>query len=328
MPSSIYNDIDTMGHIEISVYTTAMLNLWNENNIPGLVCPKAFALIKYGSIKNHQYYKPLMKAMLRLAKQQKYSKATPYSTLSEHKRTYALQALASALDQFPMMTDKEWLALIPSSERHRPLIVARFQAEIAKRRDPEGGIDLEAFVNDSQSVHRAPIQNAIIDGLQLLMATPLHEGQDSFNEIMAEFTKRGLFREKYNVLYTFACDMDILSVSIQGHDIKYIDVVDRLWAKIRAHPQKEELFKRLSEEMEDGYLHCGNGKMARLINVLVGFEEGFVIPLDPKEAFQNKIVELLPLPLEERTTRALQMFRDYSIKEDEQDAWLEALKQA
>ena len=52
-----------------------------------------------------------------------------------------------------------------------------------------------------------------------------------------------------------------------------------------------------------------------------------MIPLDPKEAFQNKIVELLPLPLEERTTKALQMFQDYSIQEDEQGAWLEALKQ-
>ena len=326
MPTSIYNNIDTMGHIEISVYTTAMLHLWNENDIPGLTCPKAFALIKYGSIKNHPHYKSLMKAMLLLAKQQKHSKGTPYLTLSEYKRTFALQALASALDQFPM-TDKEWLALIPNTDRLRPLIVDRFQAEIGRRRDPEGGIDLEAFVNDSQSVHRAPVQNAINEGLQLLLAGQVPEGLDSFNEIMAEFTNRGLFREKYTMLYTFACDMDLLSVSIQGTDHKYIDVMDHVWAKIRGHPQKEELFQRLSEELEDGYLHCGNGKMARLINVLVGFEEGFVIPLDPKEAFQNKIIELLPLPLEERTSRALQMFRDYSIQEDEQGAWLEALKQ-
>jgi len=260
-----------MGHIEISVYTTAMLNLWNENTSPGLTCPKAFALIKYGSIKNHAHYKDLMKAMLCLAMQQKNSKGTPYLTLSEYKRTYALQTLASALDQFPM-TDREWLALIPNTDRSRPLIVARFQAEIAKRRDPEGGIDLEAFVNDSQSVHRPPVQNAINEGLQLLLATPVPEGLDSFNEIIAEFTNRSLFREKYNVLYTFACDMDLLSVSIQGTDHKYIDVMDHVWAKIRSHPQKEELFKRLTEELEDGYLHCGNGKMARLINVLVGFE--------------------------------------------------------
>jgi hypothetical protein len=325
MPGSII-DIDTMGHIEISVYTTAMLHLWNENDIPGLTCPKAFALIKYGSIKDHPHYKPLINAMLLLAKQQKHSKSTPYLTLSEYKRTFALQALASALDQFPM-TDREWLALIPNTDRLRPLIVDRVQREIGRRRDPEGGIDLEAFVNDSQSVHRAPVQDAINEGLRLLMDTPLPEGFDSFREIMEEFKNRELFRVKHTILYTFASDMDLLSVSIQGQAIKYIDVVDHLWFKIRSHPQKEELFKRFTEELEDGYLHCGNGKIARLVNVLVGFEKGFVIPLDPREAFQNKILELLPLPIEERILRAPQMFRDYSIKEDEQDAWLEALKQ-
>jgi hypothetical protein len=319
-------DIKSMGHIEISAYTSSMLRLWLDNDLPGLNGPKAFALIKYGSIRNHPNYSDLMKAMLQLHKQQKNSKASPYHTLSESKRTNALQALASALTPFPI-TDRDWLNLIPSTDRHRSLIVDRFQAEIGKRRDPEGGIDLEAFVNDSQSVHRAPVQNAINDGLQRLMALPINTNMDAFNEIMAEFREKGLFREKYPILYTFACDMDLLSVSIQGQSIKYIDVVGHLWTKIRTHSQREELFRRLTEELEDGYLHCGNGKIARLINVLVGFEEGFVIPLDPKEAFQNKIVELLPLPLEERTTKALQMFQDYSIQEDEQGAWLEALKQ-
>jgi hypothetical protein len=316
-----------MGHIEISVYTSSMLTLWLEQELPGLNCAKAFALIKYGDIKSSPYYKSLMEAMLRLYKQQHHSKATPYHTLSEYKRTYALQALDSALDQFPM-ADTEWLALIPNTDRMRVRIMERYRRSIGLRRDPEGSIDLEAFANDSQSVHRAPVQNAINEGLNILMSTPVPDGLDSFNEIIREFTSRELFREKYTMLYTFACDMDILSVSLNDTTYKYIDVVDHLWAKIRSHPQKEELFKRLSEELEDGYLHCANGKIARLINVLVGFEEGFVIPLDPREAFQNKIVELMPLPMEERTSRAMQMFRDHSIQEDEQGAWLEALKNA
>jgi hypothetical protein len=326
MPSLV-STINSMGHIEISVYTSSMLNLWLEQNLPGLNCAKAFALIKYGNIKNSPHYKALMEAMLRLYKQQHHSKETPYNTLSEYKRTYALQALDSALNQFPM-DDEEWLALIPTTDRLKGRIMERYRRSIGSRRDPEGSIDLEAFANDSQSVHRAPVQNAINEGLRVLMASPLPEGLDSFNEIMREFTSRGQFREKYTMLYTFACDMDTLSVSLNDSTYKYIDVVNHLWAKIRNHSQKEELFKRLSEEMEEGYQYCANGKIARLINVLVGFEEGFVIPLDPREVFQNKIAELIPLPLEERTSRAMQMFRDYSIREDEQGAWLEALKSA
>lgn len=325
MPSAKYNDVEAMGPIEIATYTSSMLHLWIDQALPTMNCAKAYALIKYGHIQNHLHYKVLMTAMLRLHKQQRFSKATPYETLSEGKRAFAIQSLNSALEQFPM-ADEDWLALIPVTDRWHIRILERWNQQIGFRRDPEGSIDLEAFARDSQSVHRSSVQKALLEGLQLIQTYPVPDSLDAFNEIMNEYTKRGLFRPKHAICYIFAIDMDTLSVSLQEQTYSYLDIVTHLWAHIRSHSCREELVKRLMEELEEGHLHCGNGKMARLVNVLSGFEDLVPCLVDSHELFQNKIVELLPLPTTERIMRAQLLFREFSIQEEEQGAWLEALE--
>ena len=325
MPSIKYPEIETMGQIEISLYTSSMLHLWTQQNLPTMNCAKAYALLKYGALQTHPEYKTLMAAMLRLHKQQRFIKATPYETISEGKRAYALEALQQALDHFPM-ADQEWLDMIPPTDRWHTRILERWNEHIGFRRDPEGSIDLEAFARDSQSVHRSSVQKALQEGLQLIMSYSVPDRLDAFNEIVDEYRARGLFRPKHAILYNFAIDMDTLSVALEDQTYSYLDVVSHLWAHIKTHSCREELFKRLMEELEEGYLHCGNGKMARLVNVLSGFEEVVPCLVDSHELFQNKIVELLPLPTSERITRAQQLFRDYSIQEDEQGAWIEALE--
>jgi hypothetical protein len=149
---------------------------------------------------------------------------------------------------------------------------------------------------------------------------------DAFSEIMDEARTRDIFRPKHAVMYAFACDCDVLQVALEDQTVQYMVAVDHLWAHIRSHKDRDELVKRLFEELEDGYLHCGNGKLARLINVLSGFEEVDIDPIDTHELFQNKIVELIPLPIEERTSRVRQLFSEYKIQEEDQRPWLEALE--
>ena len=326
MPTvSVFNEIDTMGPIDIAVYSSSMLRLWIEQGFPGLDCPKAYALLKFGKLQAHPYYKYLLKAVLRLHKQEKNTKATPYHTLSEHKRSYALWALNNALEQFPMR-DHQWLALIPRFDHWRKTILARYEDHFTFRRDPEDGIDLEALAHDRQSVHRASVQTALTNGLKILYSYPIPDSMDAFNEIMDEARTRGLFRPKHAIMYVFACDCDLLQVALEDQTVQYMKVVDHLWAHIRIHKHRDELVKRLFEELEDGSLHCGNGKIARLINVLSGFEEVGMCPVDAQELFQNKIVELIPLPIEERTSRVRQLFSEYKIQEEDQKPWLEALE--
>ena len=69
---------------------------------------------------------------------------------------------------------------------------------------------------------------------------------------------------------------------------------------------------------------CSNGKMARLVNVLQGFDETLEAEA-PKEVFQFRIAALRKRPLAEREAAARELFREFNIAEAEHTAWLEPL---
>lgn len=306
----IYIHISAM---EIAVNTSSMIHLWIEQGLPTMNCARAFALLKYGSIQDHPFYGPLLLSVTRLAKHHHNGVTSP------KKLTRATESLALNLAQFP---ERDWLALIPDTDRMRPLILERANLDIGFRRDPVGSIDLEAFARDPESVHRSSVQDTLQQGLDLLMAIPLVPGMNAFHEILNEYISANLFRSKRPVCKALALDLDTLSVQIGVKTIVYTDLLDHLWAYIRAHEHKDALVKRLMEELEEGLDSCGNGKVSRLINVLAGFEEGLTSS-DLQEVFQSKMAALRSLP--DRLQQAQELFREYAIPVDQQTAWLLAL---
>jgi len=302
--------------MEIAVNTSAMIHLWIEQALPTMACARAFALLKYGSIQDHPYYGPLLLSVARLAKHQQNGVTSP------KKLTRATESLALNLAQFPQ---EDWLSLIPDTDRLKLMIVERANLEIAFRRDPKGSIDLEAFARDPQSVHRSSVQDTLQQGLDFLMGIPITSPLDAFNEIMAEYTNANLFRLKRPVCLALATDIDTLSVQLESRLVVYADLVNHLWSYIRTHEHKDELVKRLMEELEEGVNTCGNGKVSRLVNVLAGFEDG-IGTADLQSVFQTKMAALYSLT--DRLTQAQELFREYAIPEDEQESWLCALEES
>jgi hypothetical protein len=72
---------------------------------------------------------------------------------------------------------------------------------------------------------------------------------------------------------------------------------------------------------------CAQGHLSRLANVLVGFEEGALAPVNPKELFQNEISLLAgkDMPEEVKMKEAIALMDTYTIPEEERQAWLDAL---
>jgi len=305
--------------MEIAVYTSALIHYWNDQMLPGQACAKAFALLKYGALESDDAYENLYEAIRTIAKYQTNGVTSP------RKKAHAIEALNAALEPYPQT---DWFDLIPESERLLPLIRARRDLTIGLRRDPENSIDLEAFGKDPQSVHRSSVQSQILKGLETLRTFPIPIKQDAFNEILGEYMMRDLFRYNRTICYTLAVDYDTLCVQLESETVRYSELVDRVWAYIQAHIHRAELVKRLLEELEEGHAHCGNGKVARLMNVLVGFESSMTTIIDPKELFQNKIGDLVLLPLEDRSKRAQELFLEYNIDQEEWSSWLTALQEA
>lgn len=196
-------------------------------------------------------------------------------------------------------------------------------------RDPEGGIDLQAFATDSENVHRSSVQTTTQKGLDVLMRRQTLIDQETLPEIIAAFQIKEHVR--------FGTDAKDKAITELTNDyyitvafgVSYGDVLDRVWATIRQKDEPNQLIRRLAQEICEGYKKCVNGKIARLVNVLRGFDEeldnAMTGGMAPREAFQAKFATLLRLPIAERRSAALEIFQEYQIPEAERPTWLEPL---
>ena len=191
-------------------------------------------------------------------------------------------------------------------------------------RDPVGEVDLRAFGQDTQSVHRSAIQSSTEAGLGVILARPLGQGQNTMPEITTAFNAVK-FINRARVLQELKNDIGARNLVAFNHTFKV--VLDHVWATIRTHEHKGELVRRLFQELYGGIGMCSNGKMCRLLCVLQGFDDQ-VVAVVSRDAFQSKFATLAKLPMAQRAAAAQTVFNDYKIPEAERDAWLEPLLEA
>ena len=112
-------------------------------------------------------------------------------------------------------------------------------------------------------------------------------------------------------------------------DRLYGRVLEGLWALIEQQPEevRKELKNRLWEEANESVGMCCEGHIARLVNVMAGFDEAFKPRVSIGEAIQSKIAEIagLGIPTEEKVARARAYLTELALSAAEQAPWLEAL---
>jgi hypothetical protein len=218
-------------------------------------------------------------------------------------------------------------AMDPAEIERRRLFAIRLREEpVVFKRDPEGGIDLAAFATDMQNIHRSSVQTSTQKAVAQLMLRYIDPDQDTLPEIIKDLQDpkkiriTGVTREK--VIMELQHDY----YESVAFSVPYGDVLDRVWTFIRTHKYRHDIFIRLAQEIAEGIGMCTNGKMARLVNVLQGFDETLLVEA-PKEVFQDKFALLRKLPkgTGERGVAAQALFEEFSIPEAERAVWLEAL---
>ncbi len=340
----------------ITRYAANLIEIWNEESIPEYDCPKAYAALAYMSPR-HAGFVNLMRAVVQIVNLKNHPEHAQFRDVSVAERTTAYTALRTALEAYGEIN---YMTLIPIRDNRKQLIVRRQEREEAQRRlqaaaallarqaaeaaarraeferadrerpvvfhrDPEGGIDLRAFAADAQSVHRSSVQNTTQRIIQQLMTRPVPADQETVFEINVDFNNPVIvgWRNEAYKLTTINMFTDEY-FSLEAFSVKYGDVVDRVWAFIRGHAERVELTVRLAQEISEGVGMCANGKMARLVNVLQGYDETLEAE-PPREAFQSAIAALMKRPLAERERRARELFVEYRIPAEEHDVWLEPL---
>ena len=110
------------------------------------------------------------------------------------------------------------------------------------------------------------------------------------------------------------------------NDCLYQKALDGLWVLIQAHKEKDELVKRLLEEMKESVGMCCEGHISRLCNVLVGFDDRFSPPVPVGELLQQRIAAIAAqeVSVEQKVCLAWAVFEELKIPMEERDPWIEA----
>lgn len=338
---------------DIMRYTRRLIAIWCDENIADLDMLKAYIILRYHSIVK-PHFTDVLEATVRITLQANgfHPDHKEYRTVPLDERTNAINKLREAIALFTTeevniqilanQSDSAWpriqehmraleqRAAAARREAERQAFEQRLrQEQVVFRRDPEGGIDLRAFGNDVQSVHRSSVQTATEQAVHILLLREIPAGQETLVDIFQAFNNSKM------VKWSSATTKEAVVTEItndyfntEAFSIRYGLVLDHVWHTINTHKHMKSLCVRLAQEITDGIKQCSNGKMARLINVLRGFDEQ-VDEVPPPEAlrlmFQNKIARLMERPLGERKQAAEALFQEYNISAEEQEAWLSPL---
>jgi hypothetical protein len=105
----------------------------------------------------------------------------------------------------------------------------------------------------------------------------------------------------------------------------YRVLLDRVWCFIKRHSMREDLERRLYEEMRDSVQMCHQGHMARLVNALQGFDAAPPPQVSVGERLQTAMSQISELDPAEREAAARRVFAELGVEGDAQTPWLEAL---
>jgi predicted house-cleaning noncanonical NTP pyrophosphatase (MazG superfamily) len=286
----------------------SLISLWYEHGPRTMDLPIAFAIIRYNKTNERRYLLAAAMPLHTLVRNKQVKEQSP-EQIAAH-----LDFLKVALEPFH---NTDWFALINPKDPWWAIIRPYYEFYAPIVPDPVNSIDLRAFAFDSQSVHRASVQTAMEASLNKLRAVPLPEGMDALEEYL-------VIDIDLNP-YTLIHDYTTLTVSLTSGPVSYRNTFNHLWAYIRSHEHKEELVKRLTEELKDSLDVCANGKLARLLNVVEGYMEG-VSTTSSNELFQNRMAIVAKMEPSERLKEATKAFQEFGIPEGERGAWMEALE--
>jgi hypothetical protein len=343
----------TLSPVKVMQVADAVAAFWVANSVPGYDLMKAYAALKHVTTL-HPGYEQLYAAVIHVLYRAKENDPLDrnYADIPQDELTPLYAAVATALHRYhdrllelvrrgdPYLNplrlrvqqereaELRRVAEVEQAARQAQLRIDLEERVVVFRRDPSGGVDLRAMAADHESVHRESVQTTTQRAVTGLLVRPLPSDQDTLGEVVTAFHDSSILRwdseaSKQALLAEVAQDY----LDGKAFGVRYGDVMDRVWAFIRSHTHRNDLIFRLVQELSDGRRTCTNGKMARLINTLQGYDDTLTMD-PPREVFQEQIARLSSRPVGERTTEVRRLFEEYRIPVGEQAPWLEALELA
>ena len=204
---------------------------------------------------------------------------------------------------------------------HRRKLFRAFMDALARARNAVEVVkpELQQFAEDLQNVHRKVVTDNTNDQTEKLLAVTVPSEQNTLTEIQKLFGRSRKVMSDVEHWYG-------LTMCRKEADCLYKRTLDGLWAMIKTSEHKEELCKRLKEELAESVGMCCEGHLSRLCNVLVGFDDAFTTVVSKSEILQQKMAEIAALEVTVRTKkmRAKKILQELAIPVPQHADWLDA----
>ena len=185
---------------------------------------------------------------------------------------------------------------------------------------------------DSQNVHTREITQQMRDSINILLAVEVpKEHSGTVREIRVSWLEKGYSNDEVDIVYRDVVSWWNKHTIFSQDDILYRKLLRGLWWTIKQYKPdvRVELEKRLWEELRDGAIPhsvCTQGHVARLSNVMIGFDEAFVPPVPVGEILQQKMAAIygMDVDYEEQLNLAKSVLNELKIPADQHGSWLSA----
>lgn len=184
--------------------------------------------------------------------------------------------------------------------------------------------ELHALSLDIQNVHTGVVNDLVNKGLATLLECPPLPPQNLKVEITNAWASKPK-KEVTKVVKDMAKWYNVKSCREEDDEL-YKRALNGLWSTILQSPHKADLLERLWEEASESVGMCCDGHIARLCNVMCGFDDAFKPQVSVGELLQQKIatISTKDLPTHQKVGEAWAVFEELSVPMEERMAWLEA----
>lgn len=206
--------------------------------------------------------------------------------------------------------------------------------ELEFRNGPQPTQELGRLAYDRQNVHTGAVVAQMNEGLAILVAAdpgPIPKGQEGTRaRIGGSFASvLGKNPESEEMVLVKQDMSSMWKRSEQTDGTNYHKALRGLWAKISSFEgdKHKELVKRLWEECLESVGMCTQGHLARLTNVMVGYDEDFKPPAPIGTILQERMAEIAESDVdqEEKVRLARSLLVELKVPEEKHDEWISAL---
>lgn len=195
--------------------------------------------------------------------------------------------------------------------------------------------NLGMLARDNQNVHTREVNTQTEDGIRRLCAIPISPTQDTRKVLIGAWCL--LIPLGWEKIYKVYRDIEkwfathhCRTAPPQEPDYLYYKTIRGLVAhilKVEDIEVRNELFKRAFQECRESIDLCCDGHLARLVNVMVGFDDAFLPPVSQGDLIQNRMsaINAMDVTANEKVQLANAFFTELGIDMEQRSAWLEAL---